>query len=172
MSVAKAKMELENLRERSLLLEREIIEIADKILKISNYIEISETYGYFSAQENLPSQTIRSVSSAMRSSTDRVKIATLPRNVRGVIKILEDEGQPLPTRQLVEKLKEKGIIIGGKNPVTGLSSALSRHKSLLRPSRTDGWSLTSWDNQYADEGLFESRVEDVEDAENCKPDLD
>ncbi len=64
-----------------------------------------------------------------------------PRIVKAVVAILAATGGPLPTGALVEELAMQGIRIGGKNPVTNLSGALSKWHSLLRADRRRGWSL-------------------------------
>ena len=68
----------------------------------------------------------------------------LPKNVREVRKILTERRSPTPTKVLVLELEKRGIQTGGKIPVTNLSSALSRFKSIFQADRSEGWSLVEW----------------------------
>jgi hypothetical protein len=143
MSVEKARLELETLRDRATALQQELRDVEDRAVKLSNYIEISSSYNDRSASSGPQEASPLPVRAIGMLRAERA----LPKNVRAVVSILEAAGKPLPTRVLIEKLAEQGIVIGGKLPVTGLSSALSRHRELLTASRSEGWGLTAWSNQ-------------------------
>ena len=45
--------------------------------------------------------------------------------------ILKKEGHPLTARELVDRLAKRGKAVGGKDPVTNLSSVLSPHEQFV-----------------------------------------
>src|SRR5207237_929038 len=63
--------------------------------------------------------------------------------VRETIAILHERRRPLRTRELLDILASRQIIIGGKNPIIGLSSHLCRTPELIS-DRSQGWSLREW----------------------------
>ncbi|GIX18069.1 MAG: hypothetical protein KatS3mg119_2255 [Rhodothalassiaceae bacterium] len=56
-------------------------------------------------------------------------------------RILAEEGRPLPTREIVERLEERGLSVGGKNKVATLSAALSHSPHFRTLGRTQGWEI-------------------------------
>lgn len=58
--------------------------------------------------------------------------------------ILEKTGHPLPARELVTRLAERKKVIGGKDPVTNLSSVLSPHEDFVSVpwGKTRAWWLS------------------------------
>lgn len=166
MSVAKAKNDLRLLDEQVEKLTTQIHDIESQRLKLLNYIEISESYGEISEPNRGRDTPIDHRQHQERGTLSPERSQSIPRNVRAVISILKQAGKPLPTRELVERLKDRGIIIGGKIPTTGLSSALSRHKNLLRPDRSEGWSLILNSESNVEFTLSETEVRDHNQKQN------
>jgi len=54
------------------------------------------------------------------------------------IEIILAAGRPVPTHEMMEKLTERGIQIGGQHPGSTLSARLSRSRR-LRNCRPQGW---------------------------------
>jgi hypothetical protein len=63
--------------------------------------------------------------------------------VRETLAILRERRQPIRTRELIEILNSRQIVIRGKNPVIYLSSYLCRVPDLVS-DRANGWSLREW----------------------------
>ena len=60
------------------------------------------------------------------------------------IDLIRAKGQPIPTRDLLPQMEERGLTIGGQNPVATLSGYLCRDRKRLVSNRTLGWSLVEW----------------------------
>lgn len=56
-------------------------------------------------------------------------------------RILAEEGRPLPTREIVQRLEKLGLRVGGKNKVATLSAALSHSPHFRTLGRTQGWEI-------------------------------
>lgn len=96
------------------------------------------------------------------SRGERVVAAPMPefRNVREKTRqvletcwrILAEEGRPLPTREIVERLEKRGLEIIGKNKVATLSAALSHSPHFRTLGRTQGWEIVQPQPEKADSG--------------------
>ena len=75
--------------------------------------------------------------------------------------MVQERGRPIPTKELVDLMKARGLDVGGNNPVTTLSSYLSRAPE-LSADRSRGWSLTE---------LVAQDIKNAHDAET-NPGLD
>jgi hypothetical protein len=60
--------------------------------------------------------------------------------VAAAVEILRDCGHPLPTRELLPMIVNRGIEVGGKSPIATLSARLSGAKGVLQMS-AGRWSL-------------------------------
>ena len=56
---------------------------------------------------------------------------------------LQEHGEPMQTRALVDVLTKRGVALGGSNPVNYLSGVLSRSND-FENDRVTGWHLTAW----------------------------
>lgn len=164
MSVAKARVDLDRLRGKAAALQQALRDVEEQAVKLAHYIEVASAYEH----ESVSWVSDEATNGAARIRTPH-QSASMPKNVKAVIEILERAAKPLPTRVLVEKLAEQGIVIGGKLPVTGLSSALSRHKELLTASRSEGWSLNKWANDQRDPDLMRDDVVTRDADEDVPP---
>jgi hypothetical protein len=63
--------------------------------------------------------------------------------VRMATEMIRERGESMHTRQILKALGERGVQIGGVNPVANLSGFLSRAPE-LQNSRAHGWSLREW----------------------------
>jgi hypothetical protein len=63
--------------------------------------------------------------------------------IRETITLLRERGRPIRTRELLDILASRGIVIGGKNPVINLSGHLCRAPEMVS-DRGQGWSLREW----------------------------
>lgn len=152
MSVAKAVNDLEALRAEIAEAETRLAELQQRAIKIAHYIEMASEY--------TPSAgTSHKISESERRSRQP---GDPPKNVRESISILRNYGHPMKTKDLIDELAKRGIPTGGQNPVTNLSSALSRFKNLLAADRSEGWSLREWFSDTLDEDgdIVETSEED------------
>jgi hypothetical protein len=143
MSVQRAERELIALQQDLQRLEAEITHKKDRATKLAHYVEIRREYEReASSTEAGPEQT--GESPKPNGSTPRApKGGASGRAVRECFAILRERKQPVPTRELHEILKQRGIHLGGISPVASLSGYLSRTPGLVA-DRTLGWSLTEW----------------------------
>lgn len=82
----------------------------------------------------------------------------------GVIAILTEVGEPLNTRDLIEPLRQKGVEVGGQDPVSTLSARLSRAPR-LHNIRGKGW----WMREATDDASPEQVSSSVEDQPPSSP---
>ncbi len=77
---------------------------------------------------------------ATTTPSPRRRRRTVPAVARAILK---KKGHPLPARELVARLAERGKPIGGKDPVTNLSSVLSPHEDFVSVpwGKTRAWWL-------------------------------
>lgn len=154
MGLAKAKSDLEAVRREIAQLEAKLRNAKDREVKISHYIEMSELYGGERATDSLGSETSqrqRRTSSATSNVNDAVTAC---------INYLREVKHPVKTKDLLKMLQDRGIDVGGQNPVTNLSAMLSRSEG-LQADRTVGWSLCEA-SQKDDEEPIELESEKIE----------
>jgi hypothetical protein len=136
MSINRAEADLATLESKAAHLRADLAEVEARAEKIRAYIEISKVYehGGTIGDNAVPRQTARSQHVAREFGGNFGKA------IAAVEDIIIGEGHPVHTRVLIDRLREMGIEIGGKEPVGNLSSALSRSGKFTN-NRTDGWSL-------------------------------
>jgi hypothetical protein len=135
MSVARAETELTHLQSEYSRLQSQLDEVRQRIVKIQNYIEMAREF------ETTTSTPHPTESPEIRSRVPKGGIGG--QASRLAIEMVRERRQPIPTRELVEMLKVRGVDVGGGNPVTTLSSYLSRVPE-LSADRSRGWSLKEW----------------------------
>lgn len=167
MAVNQARADLARLQSEIKRLENQLLVAKQRAEKVANYIEMSELY---SSGMGVTASATRSRSGKSAAAADMVA------------QILGQKGHPIPTRDLLKELESKGIIFDSHNPVTNLSSALSR-SPLLVGDRTEGWSLAEWKSQppRSDNAPSESadpwtigeiEEEEVEEEDEGEADID
>ena len=154
MSMAAAEKDVEGIKNKIAELRRTIAsaegQIADleaQAIKVSNYIEMARIYeppglalsrSFTSSPVDMSAfNGTASVTTIAPSHSKQRRIP--PRIVEESIQILKEKHHPIKTRDLIEELKKSGIPVYENNPITTLSSMLSRWKDILTPNRTDGW---------------------------------
>ena len=133
MSIAKAQAELHRVNREVMKLETQLTMARDRAMRLEHYIEVATQYE-------------KDGDDAGNAETDDRR----PRSnaVSHTIRILEEAGVPLTIHDILQELGKAGIVIGGQNPVTNLSSSLSRSDE-LENIRGQGWSLTKWNRKSA-----------------------
>lgn len=89
----------------------------------------------------LPQPTAHSVPERCRNviaESEHGLSGTMQETEDAAIAILTEAGTPMPTRKMLVALAARGIVIGGKQPVSTLSARLSRAPRLVN-IRPDGW---------------------------------
>jgi hypothetical protein len=135
MSIARAEAELTILKGEFERARVRYVELQQRITKIQNYIDVArefESTGVDSPREN-PSER--------RSRIPQGGIGA--QAIRLAVEMVQERGKPIPTKELVDLMKARGLDVGGNNPITTLSSYLSRAPE-LSADRSRGWSLTGW----------------------------
>lgn len=80
-------------------------------------------------------------------------------------KILDEYGEPIETRNLLSLIRERGVDVGGKDPVATLSARLSNSRE-FRNKRGVGWWFS--DRPYPSElGFEEAEDETVEGSSSA-----
>jgi hypothetical protein len=133
MSIARAEAELTILKGEFERTRVRFVELQQRITKIQNYIDVSrefESTEVAPTRETLPDKRTRIPQGGIGAQA-----------IRLAIEMVRERGQPIPTRELVDMMKARGLDVGGNNQVTTLSSYLSRAPE-LSANRSRGWSLT------------------------------
>ena len=136
MSVERAMADLERLDDEAQQLKKRIAEIDKAADRLRVYVAVAQEYSGHRASTPEAHLIFRSTLKGITGAA-----------VEACIALLKEEGAPIHTRVLLSRLAAQNIVVGGGNPVANLSGFLSREKSRLRNSRTDGWSLREWDNR-------------------------
>lgn len=137
MSIERARADLDNaLADRDSLREQ-LRAVDERVAKITAFLEMFQVY---SAPPPKPQATApRGGRPAGGVSSQAVDLA---------IAAIRKEGRALHTRDLLPRLAEAGLHIGGANPAANLSGFLSRSDK-LKNSRAAGWSLAEWPSDEA-----------------------
>ena len=128
MSIARAEAELTILKGEFERTRLRFAELQQRIAKIQNYIDVAREFE--STEDALPDKRTRIPQGGIGAQA-----------IRLAIEMVRERGQPIPTRELVDMMKDRGLDVGGNNPITTLSSYLSRAPE-LSADRSRGWSLT------------------------------
>lgn len=128
MAHTQARSDLARLQGEIKRLENQLLVAKEKAQKLTHYIEMSELYDAGKAPLSSSSQHRGGRSAAAADIA---------------VSIITERGHPVHTRELLEELEKRGVTFDTTNPVTNLSSALSR-SPLLVGNRSEGWSLTEW----------------------------
>lgn len=124
MALNRAEADLKKAKSELAKLELQVEITRARVLKLEHYIEMARIYEASEADQ---------------------PIAETPKRrggvVGAVIDILrESRSEGMQTREILEELKKRGIDIGGNNPITNLSSTLSRADDLVNVPGV-GWTL-------------------------------
>jgi hypothetical protein len=141
MAIERAERDLQRLRQRIADLEAQVSELRVQEVKIIHFLEMYRRYG----REEIHPES--GSDAGQRAAETKLRTPKPPPNVQAAIDILREAGRPITTRVLVDLLASRGITIGGGNPITNLSGALSKWKDLLSASRVHGWSLKEWSSE-------------------------
>ncbi len=138
MSVARAELDLTRVRAEIQRLRAQLEAALLREQKLANYVEMARLY-----EGDEPDV----VSQARANSGSML--------VSACVEIIRLSGRRQHTRRLVAELAKRGLHVGGVNPVTNLSGALSRSEDLVA-NRLEGWGLKDWQNGSGpNEGLAE-----------------
>ena len=87
---------------------------------------------------------VRAEESGELAGEPKITISSTRKILDGAEEILRVEGGPMFSGEILKKLIERGIHVGGQNPSTNLSSKLSQSKHrFVSNGRRKGWSLPS-----------------------------
>jgi hypothetical protein len=141
MSIARAEQDLARLQREISRLDAELTAARERATKIAHYIEMAREY------QNVPEGTALIDGILISKTAPRLRAAQGGMSgaaVRETIDILRESGRPVHTRELLPILEQRGIKIGGANPLTNLSGYLSRSDDLIA-DRSRGWRLKEWE---------------------------
>jgi hypothetical protein len=128
MSVSRAEADLARVRSEIHRLRVQLDAAILREQKLANYVEMARVYETDELE-----------------TTGQPKPQTGSALVHACIEIIKSSGRRQHTRFLVAELAKKGLNVGGANPVTNLSGALSRSEDLIS-NRLEGWGLKDWPN--------------------------
>ena len=138
MSLNRAEADLVKLDGEMQRLRARIAALEDQGVKLRHYIEVAREY------EGVPPTAAHTTLMASTSMTMAPTGSNTRAAVDTTIALLRERRQPMHTRVLLEALAQRGVNVGGVNPVANLSGFLSREKDRLMNSRLTGWSLKEW----------------------------
>ena len=154
MSIAKATADLNDLTRKAERLRGDLAQTEDRIAKIKIFLEMVNLYGGFSIAETSASGANSAGAVGGSAGSDGAVPAKRPggRPPGGGIRaqagaaakvILMERGSRMHTRELIVKLADRGIKIGGNEPVSNLSGILNRLPE-FKGDRSRGWGLAEW----------------------------
>lgn len=127
-------------REREQL-KKKLTDINARLAELETFLRISTTISTDDA--GLTALVNRAVDDAARI-VFQAKTAASPikdQVTNTCIHLLETNARPLQTRELVQGLESRGIVLNGRDKVLQVSAILSRAKNLFVSDRKLGWSL-------------------------------
>lgn len=147
--MAQLQKEADHLRMQRAAIDRRLAEIEATRTKLTNFIDIAETYAAGRAVTSAASVQADSLAEhspefvSARSPSARQPYGYWLKVVEASIEILRATGKPLQTRQLFIELQKRGFTFTVNNPLVNLSNKLGK-SSLLRSYGTLGWHLVEW----------------------------
>lgn len=137
MPMSKAEADLARANADVRRLEAQLEEARERAVKIAHYIEMARVYE--AGESPIPQ--------SKRGSGGRAAAAA-----QMAVEILREKKRPLHTRDLLDEMNQRGLVFDSLNPVTNLSSALSRSGELIA-DRSTGWRLVEWKTLDLDDEL-------------------
>lgn len=128
MSVSRAEADLARLQNEMGRLRAQLADAEERAVKVRHYIEMARLY---EAGEDAVQVTSRA------RGGNAAHIASMAREA------LQEHGEPMATRALVDVLTKRGVLLGSGNPVNYLSGVLSRADD-FENDRITGWHLEAW----------------------------
>ena len=128
MSVLRAEADLTRLQNEMTRLRTLLADAEERAVKVRHYIEMARLY---------------------EAGEDAVQVTTRTRGGNAAViagmarEVLQEHGEPMQTRALVDVLTKRGVTLGGGNPVNYLSGVLSRSDD-FENDRITGWHLAAW----------------------------
>ena len=131
-AVERAKRDLHRLRQEHAMTQASLQDLQARIDDVTIFLRMAEFYSDETAE-----------------MSGRARGGVSGAAVRATVDYIKQAGQPVHTRVLLDILKDRGIQIGGNNPVANLSGFLSRSDELIN-TRSSGWALAEWGADAAD----------------------
>lgn len=145
MATTKAEADLAAVKAEIQRLERALEAARHRATKIEHYIEMARVYGGgLYPCDSPPGDELETTASSAVPQSQRHRSGKGNAVVNTVIEILRQAGDFMRTRDILVKLSQQGVAIGGGNQVTNLSGYLSRSE-LLENDRSLGWALKEWE---------------------------
>ncbi len=132
--IERARSDIRRMRAELARAQAQVASLESRIAKTEAYVEMAAVYEVEDTQHE---------NGKPRSAGGAVALAT-----QAAKEILRETGQSLPTRQILKRLEERGIQVGGRDPVANLSGFLSRDDDFTN-SRATGWALSEWGGDTA-----------------------
>jgi hypothetical protein len=142
MSIQRAERELAALQRELAQLDARIDEARSRSIKLAHYIEMAREFGE-AADAPVARFNADATFSANGTRQRAPQGGMAGRAVQECISILREHRKPMHTKDLSEIIGQRGIHLGGANPLQSLSGYLSRTPGLLA-DRSVGWSLEEW----------------------------
>ncbi len=126
--VERAKADLNRLQKDLSRARATVLMLETQVSRVEAYIEMAPLYESDEAQGE-----------ATRARSNGIAATS----VRLAVDMIKECGKRIHTRELLRLLQERGVTVGGSNPVANLSGFLSRSEE-LHNSRAEGWGLAGW----------------------------
>lgn len=140
MSIERALADLAQLDAEAQRARNRLAEIDEQAGRLRTYVAVAREYERVETGQTAPTSPLITT-----PTPDGPGEGTLSRRTADIaVELIDAKGQPIHTRDLLAQIAERGVTVGGQNPVANLSGFLSRDKERLVNSRTYGWSLRKW----------------------------
>ena len=140
MFIEQALAELKHLDAESQHLRDQLAKNDERTSRLRIFVDVGQEFVDAGSKQGAdgPATTPTSTSDASDSRTLTRRITD------AVVDLIRAKGRPIRTRDLLAQIEQRGLDVGGKNPVATLSSCLSRDKKRLVNNRKLGWRLVEW----------------------------
>ncbi len=129
------RLDAENQRLRDQLAENE-----EEISQLRTYLVVERKYEKVRSKQetNGPAPTTVSTSDTSNGKSKTRRATDM------AVDLIKAKGQPIHTRDLLPQMEQRGLTVGGRNPVATLSGYLCRDEKRLVNNRKLGWKLVEW----------------------------
>lgn len=128
-----------DIERRIAALEGEIERLEAEREEIEEFIRLADKFGV----RDLTTQSVANVTAELVNRLANQPKKTLRDQILDTAEQVLSDGERRVSRDLLPKLKELGVELGGKDPVLNLSSYLSKAKDRFTSDvRAGGWTLT------------------------------
>ena len=137
---------------------RRIVELKEELEELESFVQLYQRVAPKLEANSQVAEKAAKIEETLNKPTPQREIYDMTRD------ILRKEGKPIPTNMLYQKLTDRGVIVGGLNPVGNLGAKLA-YAADLQNTKGEGW----WFKPEESQGSFASNVAVKSAAEDKEP---